>query len=209
MNDTANTTTLTAAEIAELCNTSELHLAAARGDVKEVGRLLGEGAPPDEYDWHGVTPLFLAAAEGFYEVCELLLAHGADPKKVCGRAGNVASNPADIAHRAFHAEVFRLLTGDPPPGGAGAIRDTRKAKFFLGDVVTVRSQPGWGRHVVVSKNAIYYTLRRLSDGKEYVAYANELLREGEDVPTPPRDEDKRPVPHGAWVDGYEIRHTSR
>lgn len=60
-----------------------LTIAAARGDEKEVRRLIAEGAPVDEEDEVGRTALKVAVEEGWVESARALLEAGA---KLSGRA---------------------------------------------------------------------------------------------------------------------------
>lgn len=57
----------------------DLFEACLQGNVANVGRLLADGADPNEGNQHGSTPLNRAAAYGHLGVVDLLLAAGADP----------------------------------------------------------------------------------------------------------------------------------
>jgi len=57
---------------------TRLYKAARSGNVKEVKRLLKDGADPDAADAHGLTPLHLAAYWGETEIVKLLIDAGAD-----------------------------------------------------------------------------------------------------------------------------------
>ncbi|RPA78133.1 ankyrin [Ascobolus immersus RN42] len=54
---------------------TDLWLAASRGDVVQVKRLLDEGAQVKQSDRKGLTPLHIAAHSGFYQVVEAILRH--------------------------------------------------------------------------------------------------------------------------------------
>lgn len=58
---------------------TKLYRAVRSGSVKEVKRLLRDGADPDIADDHGLTPLHQAAYWGETEIVQLLLKAGADP----------------------------------------------------------------------------------------------------------------------------------
>jgi beta-lactamase regulating signal transducer with metallopeptidase domain/ankyrin repeat protein len=54
------------------------HVAACKGDLAEVKRLLAQGMSVDEKDEHGCTPLFWSVAASQKEMVEFLLTSGAD-----------------------------------------------------------------------------------------------------------------------------------
>ncbi|XP_063983480.1 ankyrin repeat domain-containing protein 39-like [Diachasmimorpha longicaudata] len=62
--------------------------AAQTDDLNRVQKLLADGISPSEEDSAGYTALHYAARSGSYEICKLLLDHGADINAVtrCGRA---------------------------------------------------------------------------------------------------------------------------
>ncbi len=60
-----------------------LHIAAVRGDVEEVKRLLAEGTDPNVVDRDYDTPLHLAADASQAEAVSVLLQAGADPNARC------------------------------------------------------------------------------------------------------------------------------
>lgn len=59
-----------------------LHWLVEHGDVDAVGRLLDGGADPSAATRLGVTPLYLAAANGQTRLIRMLVAAGADPNAV-------------------------------------------------------------------------------------------------------------------------------
>lgn len=56
----------------------QLHLAAAEGDLAQVGALLAAGADVSAFDDLGCTPLHHAIEQGHVEIALALLAAGAD-----------------------------------------------------------------------------------------------------------------------------------
>jgi ankyrin repeat protein len=92
-----------------------LHLAAAKGDVASINRLIAEGADPDELLTWDVTlyghllseapPIAWAAARGHVEAVQALLDAGADP--------NIAEysfdTPIALAAKYCHPEVCKAL----------------------------------------------------------------------------------------------------
>ncbi|MDX8402122.1 MAG: ankyrin repeat domain-containing protein [Mariprofundaceae bacterium] len=81
-----------------------LYDAAARGDVRLVHRLLGEGA---ELDWAGPvgTPLIVAAMRGHLEVVRALIEEGANVNAVSPSLWSALGYAADRGH----VEVLRML----------------------------------------------------------------------------------------------------
>lgn len=82
-----------------------LILAAKRGNITEVERILSAGAATDFRGMWGMTPLIWAASKGHVKVVELLLARGAD----ANAAANNQSTALMWACFAGHSEVARLL----------------------------------------------------------------------------------------------------
>lgn len=52
---------------------TDLHLAAQRGDVKEIKKLIENGSNKEERDYSGRTPLYLAAEYGQIDAVKLLI----------------------------------------------------------------------------------------------------------------------------------------
>ena len=81
--------------------------AAANGDLAEVKRLVVDcGVDPNVQDDLGMTPLHRAASDGYLEVVELLLEHGAN--------SNIQENkygwtPLHYAAKKCHVNVARVL----------------------------------------------------------------------------------------------------
>ena len=85
---------------------SSLHFAAAKGDAKEVEKLLSQGADIEEKNEHGRTPLYVAAKRGRLEVIKLLLKKGAD---VNARARVGGYSPLHVAAGYKHSQVVEYL----------------------------------------------------------------------------------------------------
>ena len=69
--------------------------AAGRGELAEVGRLLDAGADVDTEDERGVTPLHMAAAGGFEDVANVLIAAYAERTKGSAPAADLATGRGD------------------------------------------------------------------------------------------------------------------
>lgn len=85
---------------------TDLHRAAAKGDVAAVQRLLDQGVPVDVREKKGGTPFYEAARRGQLEVMKLLLKNGAKVDDA-GREGKVT--PLFVAAEYKQAEVIRFL----------------------------------------------------------------------------------------------------
>ena len=97
--------------------------AAARGDAREVRRLLSAGTDPEATSSDaGMSALHFAARHGHREVVELLLAAGAYAR-LPNKAGH---SPVDLARQHKHPSIVRLLEERGNPLG--------------------QSFPGQGRH---------------------------------------------------------------
>jgi len=59
-------------------NSHSILFAAATGSINAAKKLIELGTPIDIDDGHGNTPLIAAAFNGFTEICDLLLQHGAE-----------------------------------------------------------------------------------------------------------------------------------
>lgn len=82
-----------------------LILAAKRGNIREVERILDSGADSDFRGMWGMTPLIWAASKGHTKIAELLLSRGAD---VNARANN-QSTALMWACFSGHDDMVRLL----------------------------------------------------------------------------------------------------
>lgn len=109
------------------------------GDATKVRELLEEGAPVDQQDENGWTPLNWAAGQGDVAALRLLLEHGADVT-LTGRDNRT---PLMIAKAAGRAEAAELLTEAEKKRGVW--QDPRKTRlyckaFYLADL---EAFPGW------------------------------------------------------------------
>ena len=93
--------------------TSQLHAAAGKGDVAAVAALLATGVDVDAATDRGVTALYIAAEQGYLELVQLLLEHGADPDVKDLEWGRTplrhASLGGDMEATAARAEILTLL----------------------------------------------------------------------------------------------------
>src|SRR4051812_46371439 len=87
--------------------------AAMEGDLKELRRLLANGAEPNVGDSERLTPLSVAAVWGHAEAIELLLQHGADPNLVdCNGTSplqKVAAETGLVRGKEGHDRAVELL----------------------------------------------------------------------------------------------------
>ena len=96
----------------------EIHLRAQKGDSQWVKEYLEQGGNPDVKTVKNITPLYLAAREGHFEVFRLLVEYGADPNhkvsdlnyKVSDMSlESVESTPIWIAMYKKHDEIIDFL----------------------------------------------------------------------------------------------------
>ncbi|MDE1151336.1 MAG: ankyrin repeat domain-containing protein [Micavibrio sp.] len=78
LNNLFNTLTGNGINKRNLEGETRLYKAVRSGNIKEVKRLLKDGADPDAADAHGLTPLHQAAYWGETEIVKLLIDAGAD-----------------------------------------------------------------------------------------------------------------------------------
>jgi ankyrin repeat protein len=100
-------------DLAAALRLTPLHLAALRGSVEEVERLLKSGADPNVRDVFGRTPLHYAAARNHKAAAELLLSRGADPNA----KDEDGETPLDLAAKWCAVDAAELLLGRGGFGG--------------------------------------------------------------------------------------------
>ncbi|XP_037661839.1 ankyrin repeat domain-containing protein 12 isoform X2 [Choloepus didactylus] len=82
-----------------------LHMAAIRGDVKQVKELISLGANVNVKDFAGWTPLHEACNVGYYDVAKLLIAAGAD----VNTQGLDDDTPLHDSASSGHRDIVKLL----------------------------------------------------------------------------------------------------
>ncbi len=111
-----------------------LHLAAARGDVEAMERLLAEGAAIDAPDADGMTPLHHAVRNNHLEAATLLLDHGADVHL----RNQHDEAPLETARALKNQEMVDLILSHPQRDRSGtedpeeAVRFLERARFTFG-----------------------------------------------------------------------------
>ena len=100
--------------------TIPLHIAAFNGNLTDLKECIASGDDINSFETYKnkdgdeilfVTPLYLAAMEGHYEVCVMLLANGADPNiKTFIPRTRTSFTIRDIALTHFHLKIYKLLT---------------------------------------------------------------------------------------------------
>ncbi|KAL3270403.1 hypothetical protein HHI36_024362 [Cryptolaemus montrouzieri] len=85
----------------------DLLKAASDGDVDEIRRLLGEGAPFTA-DWLGTSPLHLAAQGNHLEICDILLRAGVSTNA----RTKVDRTPLHMAAYEGHLNIVELFLMD-------------------------------------------------------------------------------------------------
>lgn len=82
-----------------------LHMAAIRGDVKQVKELISLGADVNVKDFAGWTPLHEACNVGYYDVAKILIAAGAD----VNTQGLDDDTPLHDSASSGHRDIVKLL----------------------------------------------------------------------------------------------------
>uniref|UniRef100_A0A672QM06 Ankyrin repeat domain-containing protein 12-like n=1 Tax=Sinocyclocheilus grahami TaxID=75366 RepID=A0A672QM06_SINGR len=82
-----------------------LHMAAIRGDVKQVKELIGLGADVNIKDFAGWTPLHEACNLGYYDVAKVLIGAGAE----VNTQGLDDDTPLHDASSSGHKDIVKLL----------------------------------------------------------------------------------------------------
>uniref|UniRef100_A0AAY4B7K0 Ankyrin repeat domain 12 n=2 Tax=Denticeps clupeoides TaxID=299321 RepID=A0AAY4B7K0_9TELE len=82
-----------------------LHMAAIRGDVKQVKELIGLGADVNVKDFAGWTPLHEACNLGYYDVAKVLISAGAE----VNTQGLDDDTPLHDASSSGHKDIVKLL----------------------------------------------------------------------------------------------------
>ncbi|KAK2900435.1 hypothetical protein Q8A67_008550 [Cirrhinus molitorella] len=82
-----------------------LHMAAIRGDVKQVKELIGLGADVSVKDFAGWTPLHEACNLGYYDVAKVLIGAGAE----VNTQGLDDDTPLHDASSSGHTDIVKLL----------------------------------------------------------------------------------------------------
>ncbi|XP_052049456.1 ankyrin repeat domain-containing protein 12 isoform X1 [Apodemus sylvaticus] len=82
-----------------------LHMAAIRGDVKQVKELISLGANVNVKDFAGWTPLHEACNVGYYDVAKMLIAAGAD----VNTQGLDDDTPLHDSASSGHRDIVKLL----------------------------------------------------------------------------------------------------
>ncbi|MEA3548045.1 MAG: ankyrin repeat domain-containing protein [Thermodesulfobacteriota bacterium] len=87
---------------------ADIHEAAKKGSLEKVKAFLANGEKVDVKNKHGLTPLYLAAAEGHKNVCEYLIAQGADVN--AGREIGFVPLSGALNNRTERGvEIFKIL----------------------------------------------------------------------------------------------------
>ena len=102
-----------------------LHEAAARGDMKEVSRLIAEGADLEAKRTDGATALILAAENGHPGTVTMLLSNGADAEA----KHDSGVSALFLASQNGHEEIVDLLLSDGANPTSGAM--TERPPFFV------------------------------------------------------------------------------
>ncbi|XP_077482663.1 neurogenic locus notch homolog protein 1-like isoform X1 [Stigmatopora argus] len=124
---------------------SALHWAAAVNNMEATIVLLKSGANKDMQNNKEETPLFLAAREGSYETCKVLLEHFANQEI----SDHIDRIPRDAAQESVHHDIVSLMDERVPlpaspatcPSSERAVKPPRKAKPCHMDTKGKRRSP--------------------------------------------------------------------
>ena len=105
---------------------SSLHELAARGDEARLARAIAMGAPVDERDPQGRTPLHVAAREGRLFAAMVLVGHHADPNARDGRRQTPLHAAAEGTQR--EGERFQIVKMLLAKGADPKLRDSAEKR---------------------------------------------------------------------------------
>jgi len=103
-----------------------LHELAARGDEARLSRAIAMGAPVDERDSQGRTPLHVAAREGHLFAAMVLVGHHADPNARDDRRQTPLHAAAQGTER--EGERFQIVKMLIAKGGDPSLRDVAEKR---------------------------------------------------------------------------------
>jgi uncharacterized protein len=174
----------TAPSLTEQAGYTGLHVAAFRGDVGDIRRLIAKGADLELKDSHGRTPLHVAAYQSHDEILNLLVGAGAD----INAFENDAYDVITIAAVANDLGVLRRaisLGGNPGNITSPYIGTALIAAAHLGHVDVVKTLINAGAPLDHVNNLGWTALIEsvvLGDGgPDHVETARALIEAGADV----------------------------
>ncbi|XP_067623254.1 uncharacterized protein [Eurosta solidaginis] len=83
----------------------DINIAASKGDIRTVQRLLKDGADANDKDIHGRTPLHYAVSNGHIDIVNILLTNGAN----VGQVTNKGNTPLHTASSKYYKEIVEIL----------------------------------------------------------------------------------------------------
>jgi len=121
-----------------------LNVAAQRGDIVTVRKLLDRGRDPDQRNWRNSRPLLAAASSGHLDVVKLLVERGAD----VDRTGDTFQTALHHAVQIGHVEMVKYLLAHGASAKWGLNEAVRAgqveiARIFLDRKVDI-DQEGYG-----------------------------------------------------------------